>query len=185
MGRLIRLRVSRLTSCLRYLELGMKSSSSPPFAFFFHLFPSLRSLLLLLSFCIPLVISTNIHTAERSRLLLTPWRDFDSCSEAEESDEDVRRYRFLSQSPASWVFGLVWPQLCSHSIFHLYSFQRKCWLSLIPPCFLVAFQARLFMNTHTSNLNVFVFIKKNKKQVKCCIFTICDLTFLCIFYALK
>lgn len=54
----------------------MRTGSSPPFAFFFSsvspaaefiAFPLLR----LLVFYIPPVISTNIHMAERSRLLLT------------------------------------------------------------------------------------------------------------------
>lgn len=52
--------------------------------------------------------------AERLRLLLTQWPDFDSWSETEESDEDVRRYKFLFRSPSSWVLDLAWPRFSSH-----------------------------------------------------------------------
>lgn len=77
----------------------------------------------LLVFYIPPVMSTNIHMAECSRLLLTQWRDFDSWSETEESDEDVRRYKFLSRPPAFWVLDLAWPQFCSH--LHFSSLHRS------------------------------------------------------------
>lgn len=81
-----------------------------PFAVEFVALP----LLWLLVFSIRLVISTNIQMAERSRLLLTQWPDFDSWSETEESDEDVRRYKFLFRSPSSRVLDLAWPRFCSH-----------------------------------------------------------------------
>lgn len=94
------------------------NSLSPPFVFF-HPFPFAAEfialpLLWLLVFSIHLVINTNIHMAERSRLLLTQWPDFDSWSETEESDEDVRRYKFLFRSPSSGVLDLAWPRFCSH-----------------------------------------------------------------------
>lgn len=122
----------------------------------------------LLVFYIPPVMSTNIHMAECSRLLLTQWRDFDSWSETEESDEDVRRYKFLSRSPAFWVLDLAWPQFCSHLHFHLYAVQRKRRPYSEPSMFSGCISGSVVHeHAHTGDPNIalFVILKKNKCNI--------------------
>lgn len=147
----------------------MTISSSLPFVFFSSL--SLAAefialpLLRLCVFYIPL-ISTNTHMAVRPRLVLTQWRDFDSWSETEESDEDVWRYKFLSSSPTSWVLNLAWPQFCSHLHLSSLLLSEEVLLSASLPIFwscisgsvvhehiqMIFFGLRLTMYHHHNNL---------------------------------
>lgn len=97
-------------------------------------------------------INTNIHTADRSRLILTQWRDFDSWSETEESDEDIRRYTFFFfLLPVSDV---MWSSFCSHL-----HFPSLLWLPLHSMFFLQYF--RLCCSwTHTYKLHLFLLVYK-------------------------
>lgn len=142
------------------------SVSSICFCFFLSLFsrsmfPVLLSLLLLafspslffaFYYIFPL-INTNIHTADRSRLILTQWRDFDSWSETEESDEDIRRYTFFFFFLLP-VSDVMWSSFCSHL-----HFPSLLWLPLHSMFFLQYF--RLCCSwTHTYKLHLFLLVYK-------------------------
>lgn len=146
------------------------SVSSICFCFFLSLFslsmfPVLLSLLLLafspslffaFYYIFPL-INTSIHTADSSRLILTQWRDFDSWSETEESDEDIRRYTFFFLS--SCFLYQMWcdPPFALISIFHLYSAsQEKVLTSTALSMFCLQYFRLCCSWTHTYKLHLFL-----------------------------